>query len=89
MNSRWSKIVLMVALSLMTTTACGNDSLTEGDSVSFSRWCKDAGHTWSDCNNAWSYGIKYLVEGGWSPDCAIQWEKDSMNGKNPDPYRCE
>ena len=87
MSSRWSRIVLMVAISLMATTSCGNDSLTEGDAISFYRWCEDAGHT--GCRNAWNLGIEPKVEKGWSPDCAIQWKKDAMNGKNPDPYRCE
>jgi hypothetical protein len=86
MNFRWSKIVLMVALSLMTATACGNDSMTEGDRKAFTRWCGDAdlGHCTLNLQIAEGY-----VEEGWSADCAIQFRKDELLGKNPDPYRCE
>jgi len=85
--------MMLVVLTLMAAASCGQESLTEGDRVAWERHCStyaaDDQFQSMVCNNGALRDIEAAIESGWSKDCAIQWHKDDLNGRRPDPYRCE
>ena len=100
MKMRQAFSMMLVVLTLMVAASCGQESLTEGDRVAWERYCSIYAATAgqpsggagvnraAECLRALS-DIEAAIESGWSKDCATQWHKDDLNGKWPDPYRCE
>jgi len=96
MKIRQAFSMMLVVLTLMVAASCGQESLTEGDRVAWERYCsiyaatagQSSVYLATKCRGALG-DIEAAIESGWSKDCATQWHKDDLNGKWPDPYRCE